>query len=549
MIDENSQILEAFRIYQLPPNSPIPELEEILSFFADTMQKELAFISWVSEEEVHFAHSFDIKNGSLSSLIPLVLKVKDKPEELTIVTEVFSDLPDMANPCYIGYPIITKLGIPIGVLSVLSDSLIEDAIRTKETFRFFAQRIMTVLELRAKVKTLLQKDYQILNQYVEMDDLYNNSPCGYLTVNHQGLILKSNVTFLDWLKYSKREMVGKLLFQDVLSEENKIIFEKFLRNLIEGNNLNDQELDISKRNGDRITCLVSGRKIFLPTENQTIFRLSVFDITEKSKIQNALELESNKVKSKNKTLSNQLAMAAKVQKKLLPSSNPNESISFAYKPLDEVGGDFCDFIKFPNPNQFGIFISDVAGHGVPSAFITAIMKSTIQQASPELKENPSEFLEFVNDSIMDYIDNRFVTAMYSLFDLENRTVRYSSAGHPMPFKIYKNTIELFPLKKGSFPLGVQSSSVRKSKGKGYVSFDAKFEKGTRILFYTDGLTEAKSGRHVNQEVYFEAVLPEILEEYSKYKLDVFLNSILSELAQFIGKKDPEDDVCLVAIDL
>lgn len=51
---------------------------------------------------------------------------------------------------------------------------------------------------------------------------------------------------------------------------------------------------------------------------------------------------------------------------------------------------------------------------------------------------------------MDYIDNRFVTAMYSLFDLENRTVRYSSAGHPMPFKIYKNTIELFPLKKEVF---------------------------------------------------------------------------------------------------
>lgn len=97
-------------------------------------------------------------------------------------------------------------------------------------------------------------------------------------------------------------------------------------------------------------------------------------------------------------------------------------------------------------------------------------------------------------------------------------------------------------------MGVQSSSVRKSKGKGYVSFDAKFEKGTRILFYTDGLTEAKSGRHVNQEVYFEAVLPEILEEYSKYKLDVFELNPLGTRTVY-REKDPEDDVCLVAIDL
>jgi len=548
MNDENSQILEAFRIYQIPPTSPLPELEEILGFFAGSLHEKLAFISWINSEEVHHDNCLGLEKESLAYLSPYVLKARSETEKLTIIPLASSDN-ITPNMCYVGYPILTKLGIPIGVLSILSDSVIRQRTPAKEIFQFMAARIITSLELRAKNKIILQKDYQILNQYVEMDDLYNNSPGGYLTVDSLGMILKSNVTFLDWLKYSKREMIGKIKFLDILDEENKIIFEKFLQDLVAGNNLNEKELEISKRNGNTITCLVSGRKIFLPTENQTIFRLSVFDITEKSKIQHALELESNKVKSKNKTLSNQLAMAAKVQKKLLPSSNPNESVAFTYKPLDEVGGDFCDFIKFPNSNQIGIFISDVAGHGVPSAFITAIMKSTIQQASPELKENPAEFLEFLNDSIMDYIDNRFVTAMYSLFNLENRTVKYSSAGHPMPFKIFKDKIELFPLLKGSFPLGVQTSNARKSKGKGYINFESKFDKGTRILFYTDGLTEAKSGRHVNQEVYFEAVLPEIIEGISKLKLDYFLNAILSELSQFIGKLDPEDDVCLVAIDL
>ena len=42
--------------------------------------------------------------------------------------------------------------------------------------------------------------------------------------------------------------------------------------------------------------------------------------------------------------------------------------------MDQVGGDFFDFVRFKNSELIGIFISDVSGHGVPAALITSMIK-------------------------------------------------------------------------------------------------------------------------------------------------------------------------------
>ncbi len=54
-------------------------------------------------------------------------------------------------------------------------------------------------------------------------DLYNNAPCGYLSVARDGLILDINETMLTWLAYEKEEVVNKLYYQDFIHQESKKI--------------------------------------------------------------------------------------------------------------------------------------------------------------------------------------------------------------------------------------------------------------------------------------------------------------------------------------
>ena len=48
----------------------------------------------------------------------------------------------------------------------------------------------------------------------EAQTLYNQAPCGYHSVNADGTYVLINQTELDWLGYTRDEVVGKMRFRD-----------------------------------------------------------------------------------------------------------------------------------------------------------------------------------------------------------------------------------------------------------------------------------------------------------------------------------------------
>ncbi len=98
-----------------------------------------------------------------------------------------------------------------------------------------------------------------------------------------------------------------------------------------------------------------------------------------------IERDKNLLKLRNIEMENQLEMAKKIQLKLIPQISPNKNISFLYKSMDKVGGDFFDIIQFKEPHLIGIFVSDVSGHGVPAALITSMLKTIISKNRHENK--------------------------------------------------------------------------------------------------------------------------------------------------------------------
>ncbi len=93
----------------------------------------------------------------------------------------------------------------------------------------------------------------------------------------------------------------------------------------------------------------------------------------------------------------ELELARRIQHHLIPRVPPGNLNSAAhYLPMEQVGGDFFDYIHFRDSDNIGIFMSDVSGHGVPAALITSMLKSFILQAGVR-RENPAAMLEYVND--------------------------------------------------------------------------------------------------------------------------------------------------------
>ena len=86
-------------------------------------------------------------------------------------------------------------------------------------------------------------------------------------------------------------------------------------------------------------------------------------------IDDLTELEEKKrfAEEKNLAMQQELLLASQIQKNLMPHDVPSFlglQIATLYHPMQELGGDFYDFMDMPHSSQRGIFISDVSGHGV-----------------------------------------------------------------------------------------------------------------------------------------------------------------------------------------
>jgi len=246
-----------------------------------------------------------------------------------------------------------------------------------------------------------------------------------------------------------------------------------------------------------------------------------------------------------KIMDDELMMAKDIQRQIIPGNNPSKYISALFKPMEPIGGDFYDFIKFRNTDKTGIFISDVSGHGVPAALITAMIKSLISSAG-NYKLNPSRMFMYLNDILVKQSGESYVTAFYGIYDRRSGTITYSCAGHNPPYVIDNmNITELNEAR--SFPLGVMTNDDLYKMNKNYINHKQSLPSGSKLLLYTDGLTEASSA--LEKYIFFDSVIFDILPRLASLSCEDFIASLYSELVTFSGSEDFDDDVCIICIDV
>jgi serine phosphatase RsbU (regulator of sigma subunit) len=240
-------------------------------------------------------------------------------------------------------------------------------------------------------------------------------------------------------------------------------------------------------------------------------------------------------------LEKELEVAREVQKKLIPEQPPiNEKleIAFTFIPAFEVGGDYIDYFQI-DKNKFGFIIADVSGKGISAAFYMAEVKGIFESLS-KILVHPKDILIQANKILCKSLDKKsFVSVVYSTIDMETGLVKIARAGHcPILFLRNSKFIELIP---SGIAIGLDQSQLFDQSIE-EISF--KLEKNDLLLFYTDGVTEA---RNQFLEEFGKDRLNEIVKNSFNQSSQSIIQKIVEELTVFSKDYPQHDDITLLAI--
>jgi serine phosphatase RsbU (regulator of sigma subunit) len=249
------------------------------------------------------------------------------------------------------------------------------------------------------------------------------------------------------------------------------------------------------------------------------------------------KLEQEHMRASLEQIGQELRIAREIQTTLLPKelhAPDGFDVAALYLPARDVGGDFYDAIFLPDGRE-GFVVADVTGKGMPAALLMAATLSTLRAEAP-LAASPGQLLARVNDQLCREIPPKnFVTCLYAILDPETGNLRFANAGHPLP--IVKSDGAVFEAKARGMPLGLVPGSP-------YEESEIVLADGARVLFYTDGMTEAHSA---HREMFGCPRLRQLLVEAPSGGM--LLQALRHQLELFTGPGwVQEDDVTLLTLE-
>jgi serine phosphatase RsbU (regulator of sigma subunit) len=241
----------------------------------------------------------------------------------------------------------------------------------------------------------------------------------------------------------------------------------------------------------------------------------------------------------------ELDLAAQVQQLLLPKSSPVCTwccIGVKNRMAAGLGGDYFDFIAMPDECQ-SLFIGDVTGHGLHASVVMSLIYGFIHRASHG-ECDPLGLVRQVNDFLIDFarrsetIDHYFSSSLFfGIINPGTLDMHYVNAGHVPALVLRNGTI--LELNSTAPPVGFFEAPEMQVQ-----SFS--FAKGDRLIFYTDGITEAANA---SGEQFGLGRLKLFMQAAADEDYMELLERLFLALSEFGAPDPPQDDCTGIVIDL
>jgi PAS domain S-box-containing protein len=424
------------------------------------------------------------------------------------------DLKDMGAVSYLGVPLKDLQGRILGHLAVVDSRPMPAEPRVLTVFQIFAARAAAELQ-RLRAESEVRKSEEKHRRIVE------TAGEGFILMDGNLNITDTNETLCRLTGYRREEILGR--------EPSAFLAEEFRHYLVAAGKeilskpYREFEARVVAKDGRQIPVLVHSNTL---TDDRGVIignMALVTDMTEHKK---------------------SLALAAEVQKSLLPHESPTVSgldVAGRIVTCDEIGGDYFDFLhemKCPT-DPFGIVVGDVTGHGVDAALIMTTARAFLRMRASQCGSIAQIVTEMNRHLAQDILaTGRFVTLFYMTIDPRQKCLRWVRAGHD-PAILYDPDRDVFEELKGTgMALGIDKELQYQENLKPH------FKTGQIVAIGTDGVWEAfnKHG-----EMYGKERFRQIVRQHARAEARHILDQVYDDLARFTAGVKRADDITLVVV--
>jgi sigma-B regulation protein RsbU (phosphoserine phosphatase) len=232
-----------------------------------------------------------------------------------------------------------------------------------------------------------------------------------------------------------------------------------------------------------------------------------------------------------------LRVAGEIQQHLFPVQAPvlpGFDIAGKTYPAEATGGDYFDYIPM-RQGRLGLAVGDVSGHGFGSALLMAETRAYLR-ALVLTHDHPGEALTLINRTLMDDLDERFITLFLGCLDPRRRLLVYAAAGHEGYLLDPCGAVQRLPAT--GIPLGVDRAAVIPCAPA------IQLEPGHIVMLVTDGLLEVRSP--ANGCFALDRTVRVVRENADRPACEI-IEALYEEVMRFSQRTHPEDDITLVVL--
>lgn len=232
-----------------------------------------------------------------------------------------------------------------------------------------------------------------------------------------------------------------------------------------------------------------------------------------------------------------LEAATQIQKSFLPGERPRvEGLEFFdyYSAAQHIGGDYYDYIHLPG-NRLAVALGDVSGKGVPAALLMARLSVAVRSCLATAPTVPEAVRQLNGILTRTGCEDRFVTFVVAVLDLNDFTLTLANAGHLPPLRRRARGAQVDSVGEEvvDLPLGIFDRP--------YEQMVIPLEPGDAFVLYTDGVSEA---RNPQNDLYGVERLRDVVKAAAE-DMEALGAAILADVRQFAAGRPQNDDLTLV----
>jgi phosphoserine phosphatase RsbU/P len=234
----------------------------------------------------------------------------------------------------------------------------------------------------------------------------------------------------------------------------------------------------------------------------------------------------------------ELEEARALQSMMMPAASLRTGlvvVSHECQPVATVGGDFLDYFELTD-GTVGIYLGDVCGKGLPAALYAALAVGTLRGVH-KTGQMPDAVVSLLNKRLLIRgTPRRHCALQYAVFGPEDCGMRITSAGMPTPLHLSMRD-HCRALDLGGMPPGLFATAK-------YETSSIRLERGDSVLFFTDGITDARNAR---DEEFGSKRLLALCEAHRDLSPNELLEEIFSCIGSFTKGQEQYDDMAAAVI--